>query len=122
MAKDAPQKEFLYRIQPVRPGMLVSGLTERESAVIDAHFQYLKSLTDQGVVILAARTLNTDETCFGIVILRASTEAAARQIMEADPAVREGVMRSALFPCNVALIETGKRPSGARPNDPKPEL
>jgi hypothetical protein len=53
-------------------------------------------------VILAGRTLTTDERGLGIVIFRAPSADAARAIMEGDPAVRQGVMRAELFPFRVA--------------------
>lgn len=95
--------QYLYRIQPTRLGMLTEAPTERESAVIGAHFSYLKGLVDQGVVLMAGRTLNADESTFGIAIFEAESLAAAEEIMRADPAVREGVMRAELFPYRVAL-------------------
>jgi len=62
---------FLYKIQPVRPEMLSVGQTAEEEHIISEHFTYLKGLTEAGVVLLAGRTLNTDYSCFGIVILSA---------------------------------------------------
>jgi uncharacterized protein YciI len=104
--------QFLYRIQPTRPEMLVEGLTEAESRITAEHFQYLSGLKEQGIVILAGRTLNTDPTSFGIVILNAETEAAAREIMNNDPAVAQGVMSAMLFPYRVALIAEGNIQNG----------
>jgi uncharacterized protein YciI len=95
---------YLYRIQPTRPAMLTEGPTEAEAAIVGQHFNYLKGLTEQGVVVLAGRTLNTDPSSFGIIILRADGEATARSIMEHDPAVRQGVMRAELFPYRIALM------------------
>ena len=99
-----PPMEFLYRIQPLRPEMFVEGPTSEESRRVSEHFEYLRELTERGVVILAGRTLNTDPTSFGIVIFRSDTEAAARVLMEADPAVAGGVFRAELFPYSVALM------------------
>lgn len=96
-------EQFLYRIQPTRLGMLTEGQTERESAIIGAHFSYLEGLVDQSVVLMAGRTLNADESTFGIAIFEAESMQAAEAIMHADPAVREGVMRAELFPYRVAL-------------------
>lgn len=96
--------QFLYRIQPSRPEMLSSGPTPEEERIIGEHFQYLQDLTRRGTVVLAGRTLNTDPTSFGIVIFEAVDETEARQIMEGDPAVREGVMHATLFPYRVALM------------------
>jgi uncharacterized protein YciI len=68
------------------------------------HFAHLQALAKSGSLILAGRTLNTDATAFGIVIFRASSDEEARSIVDADPAVRHGVMRAELFPYRVALV------------------
>jgi uncharacterized protein YciI len=103
VAQQPKQQEFLYRVQPARADMLTKGSTPAEDKLIGEHFEYLKKLHSQGVVILAGRTLNTDESSFGIIIFRAPDETAARKIMENDPAVRGGVMKAQLFPYRVAL-------------------
>lgn len=94
---------FIYKIQPVRTEMLADGLTSEEDRIISDHFDYLKGLTDAGVVMHAGRTLNTDNSNFGIVILRVDSEQEARQIMHNDPAVRQRVMRAELYPYHIAL-------------------
>jgi uncharacterized protein YciI len=97
--------QWLYRIQPVRNTMLSEGSTPEEDEVVSRHFAYLKDLTEQGVLLLAGRTLNTDNSSFGICIFEAEDEAAARRIVEADPAVQARVMRAELFPYRVALMK-----------------
>ena len=96
-------KQFLYRIQPVRDRMLADGPTDEESGIVTEHYNYLKNLADSGEVLLAGRTLNTDASSFGFVILIADTEANARNIMQKDPAVKGKVMRAELFPFRIAL-------------------
>lgn len=95
---------YLYRIQPTRLEMLTHGPTTEEAEIIAQHFSYLQQLTGQGVVVLAGRTLNTDERSFGIVIFRADSEEAARKVMEQDPAVYRQVMRAELYPYRIALM------------------
>ena len=95
--------QYLYRIRPTRPAMLVEGPTEREAAIVGAHFIYLSRLVDEGVVLMAGRTLNTDESSFGIAVFVAADDPAARALMHADPAVAQGVMTAELFPYHVAL-------------------
>jgi uncharacterized protein YciI len=85
--------------------MLTQGPTQEEERIVDEHFNYLVELAERGVVILAGRTLNNDETTFGIVIFRASSEASAQEMVNGDPAVRAGVMRAELFPFSVAVAE-----------------
>jgi uncharacterized protein YciI len=96
--------QYLYKIQPTRLGMLTQGPTPEEAATVAQHFAYLKGLAEQGVVVLAGRTLNTDESTFGIVILNASSDEAARVIMNNDPAVKNGVMCGELYPYRTAVM------------------
>lgn len=98
--------QFLYRIKPVRLAMLLEGPTIEEDKAVALHFEYLKELEGKGTLILAGRTMNMDETCFGIVILWAGSEEEAKAIMDEDPALKAGVMEAELFPFRVALPES----------------
>jgi len=95
--------QFLYRIQPVRTDMLVQS-TPDEDRIVGEHFAYLKSLTKRGVVLLAGRTLNTDASSFGLVILNVSNEEEAKGWMLGDPAVRAGVFDAEFSPYRLALV------------------
>jgi uncharacterized protein YciI len=95
--------QFLYRIQPTRLGMLTESMTDRETAIVNKHFEYLQKLVAEGVVFMAGRTLNADERTFGIVVFAAAAESAAVALMQNDPAVKLGVMKAELFPYRVAL-------------------
>ena len=95
---------YLYKIQPTRPDMLTSGPTAEEDQVVSDHFDYLERLVNDGVVLLAGRTLNTDYSSFGIVIFRAVTLDAAQKIVADDPAVHWRVMRAELYPYRIALL------------------
>jgi uncharacterized protein len=107
--------QFLYRIQPVRVAILVEGPTALEASIIGEHFNYLAKLVEDGVVLMAGRTLNTDERTFGIVVFVATSESEARELMKGDPAVKRGVMKAELFPFNVALWSSkGPAQSGNR--------
>jgi uncharacterized protein YciI len=95
--------QYLYLLKPTRLDMLTES-TPEEDEIVARHFAYLKDLTEKGVMILVGRTLNEDASTFGIAIFEAADESAARTIMEADPAVRSGVMRAVLYPYKVALM------------------
>ena len=95
--------QFLYRLQPTRLEMLTAGPTPQEAETVGRHFAYLQDLAAKGIVLMAGRTLNEDAETFGLCVLQVEDETAARRIMEADPAVREGVMSARLFPYRVAL-------------------
>jgi uncharacterized protein YciI len=92
----------------VRKDLLTTRPTDEESKVLEQHFNYLKDLTAKGEVLLVGRTMNRDETGFGIVIFHAASEEAARRIMEGDPAVQQGVFRASLFPFQILLAESAQ--------------
>jgi uncharacterized protein YciI len=96
--------EYLYRIEPTRPAMVIDGPTLQEREIISQHFAYLSRLKDDGVVILVGRTQENNEKTFGICVFNADSEEAAQGIMNNDPAVKNGVMRATLHPYRVALI------------------
>ena len=100
--------QFLYRITPTRLGMVTEGPTDAEEAILTRHFNYLKSLTDQGTVLLFGRTQNADETAFGIAIFQAESKDEAHSIMNNDPAIKEGIMHAELYPYKVAGLNAGK--------------
>lgn len=77
--------------------------TAKENAAVNKHFERLKQATAEGKVILAGRTTETLDKAFGMVIFEAENEAAAKAFMEADPAVKAGVMSATLHPYSVVL-------------------
>jgi len=95
--------QYLYRIAPTRDGFLLES-TPEEDAIVSEHFNYLQALTAKGVVLLAGRTLHTDETSHGLVLMKVDSEKQARFLMENDPAVKAGIFRAELFPFSVALV------------------
>ena len=97
------RKQYLYKIVPKRTGMLTEGPTAEEDSILEQHAAYLGDLTECGVVLLAGRTQNKDESGFGIVIFQAGSQEEARRVMEEDPAVRKGVMRAELYPYRIAF-------------------
>jgi uncharacterized protein YciI len=97
--------QWIYRIEPTRPEMVVRATAE-ESAVVQEHFAYLQALKAAGILILAGRT-QVDEGTWGITIFDAPDEASARAVMQTDPAVAAGVMTATLYPYAVAVARDG---------------
>jgi uncharacterized protein YciI len=98
-------QEYLYKIQPIRDGMLKTGATEEEKRIVGEHFSYLEDLIGKGVLVMAGRTLNTDNSSFGIVVFNANSDEEARGIMLEDPAVKNMVFRAELYPYRIALLK-----------------
>lgn len=78
-----------------------------DAAKIQEHFQRLQQLTQEGVVLFAGPS--TDQIGPGIVIFEAESEDAAREIMEADPAVASGVFTAELHPLGFSLLRERDR-------------
>ncbi len=100
--------QFLYQLRLIPALLQEENWTEHENQIVSEHFQMLQELCQSGVVILAGRTLNMDETGFGVVILEVDSEEEAHQIMSSDPAVNKGIMTATLFPYRVALLRESR--------------
>jgi uncharacterized protein len=96
-------RQYLYTIRPTRLQMLTDGRTPEEDDIVSDHFDYLKGLAADGVVLLAGRTQENDDSTFGIVLLRVDSHEAARAIMENDPAVAGGVMHARLHSFAISI-------------------
>lgn len=103
--------QWLCLLRLARPDMLTTGPTAVESAAVDAHFDYVSGLTEEGVMILVGRTQTAGPDTLGVAIFEAEDIEAARAIVDADPAVVAGVMVPTLLPYRVAL---SRQPPAAR--------
>jgi len=95
--------QFIYRLHPVRLGMLTEGPTDAEAATLAAHLEYLQAAADAGIVLLAGRTTTEDAQAFGLCVFQVENEAEAESFMHNDPAIREGLMRATLHPYRIAV-------------------
>ena len=93
--------EWIYFIHAPREHF-ADTMTPEEEAVWAVHFQRLQRLTEEGVMILVGPTLGAVNT--GIAIFEAPDEAAARAIMDEDPAIASGIARGELREFRVSLL------------------
>ena len=98
------KKQYVYKLKLIPKLLNKSNWTEKENNIVGEHFNRLKELTEEGIVILAGRTLNSDESQFGIVIFEAMNDVEAENFMNEDPAVKEEIMTAEVFPFHVALM------------------
>jgi uncharacterized protein YciI len=92
---------WIYFIHPPREDFAAT-MTDSERKVWDIHLQRLQRLLAEGVLVLAGPTLGRVNT--GIAVFEAEDEAAARRIMEEDPAIASGIATGELRPFGVALL------------------
>jgi uncharacterized protein YciI len=93
--------EWIYFLHTPREDFAAT-MTAEEDAVWDEHFARLKRLLAEGIVVLAGPTLGRINT--GLVVFEAPDEAAARRLMEEDPAVAGGFARGELREFRVSLL------------------
>jgi uncharacterized protein YciI len=79
------KQQFIYVFDPMRPELVTDpdAWTEDDTRIAHEHFAYLKKATEDGIVILAGRSLDGQGPA--VVILDISTETEARRFMEHDP-------------------------------------
>ncbi|MDI1479731.1 YciI family protein [Polyangium sp. y55x31] len=94
--------KWIYLVRAVRPDLLQTGPTETEMATLGRHGAYLEELKARGVLVFVGRTLTTGPETFGMAVVEAADEASAREIVDADPVVSEGLMRAELHPFFIA--------------------
>ncbi len=98
-------QQFAYKLTLTDPELARNpeAWTAEQNAVIGVHFNYLKKLTEEGTVIMAGRSPDP-ETGFGIVVLEASSSEVAQEIMNNDPAVKNGLMSAEFHDFHIALM------------------
>lgn len=96
--------QFIYILRPACPEIVSHHPTKKEEAIVDEHFRYLDELNRRGIVQLAGRTTTEDESTFSVCIFEAPSEPVARDIMNKDPAVWQGIMNGELYPFRVMMM------------------
>jgi uncharacterized protein YciI len=93
--------EWVYFLQPPREDFAAT-MTDEERAAWGEHATRLERLLADGTLVLAGPTLGRVNT--GIAVFEAPDEAAARALMEGDPAVAGGFCRGELRPFRVSFL------------------
>lgn len=101
-------KTYLYILELTDAYKIESQWTEQTNATVSAHFNYLKQLHEQGIVLIVGKTDYdiAHPHNKGYVIFNAETETEALQIMNNDPAVQQQIMQASLHPFKLALMKT----------------
>jgi uncharacterized protein YciI len=81
--------------------------TEAEIATMHAHFAYWQALTVAGGPSVVFGPVSDPAAVFGMGVVETEDEAAARALADADPGIRDGLLRPSIFPMRVG----GVRPS-----------
>src|SRR5216683_4996253 len=93
-AAQGQEKQSLYVgiFKATNLDFVKKGPRPEDMPLIRQHVEMLQKLGDQGISIIAGHTTNHDETAFGLAVVRAASQDAARKILEEDPLVRAGIL------------------------------
>ena len=94
--------QFLLRLVAPRPSFPFD-MDEEERAVMARHAGYWNDLTERGTCLIFGPVLDPAEP-WGLAIVETETEADARAIFDADPAVSSGTCTAQLAPIHVARM------------------
>lgn len=101
MANGRPQtdeKQFALLMKATGPEFAKKVEEPEGKRLVAEHFKKLQALTQQGVCIFSGHTTNGGDTGFGIIVVRAESEAAAQRIIDDDDLVKAGLIRGTVFP------------------------
>jgi uncharacterized protein YciI len=93
---------FLTKLLPGREDFATT-MTEAEVATMKTHAAYWMTLIDTGSCVTFGPVYDPD-AIWGLAIVEAEDEAAARRLTDADPAVIAGVGRYEIVPMRVAAV------------------
>lgn len=103
-SKETKKLQFAYVLKLIPRLLDDKNWTQSDNEAVGAHFKQLKTYLSEGKLIMAGRSLNSDASQFGLVVLEVDSEAEARTIMENDAAVKAGIMTAQLVPFYTALM------------------
>jgi uncharacterized protein YciI len=87
--------EFAYVVRPAFDQGFLARASDEERRVFEQHGAWLQERFAEGTVRFAGRCYDGP---FGMVVLEAVDERQARELMEQDPSVRNGVQSAELYP------------------------
>jgi len=93
------RQHYFVQLSGTRDGW-PDNMTEREEQIMQEHYEYLKKLTAEGKVLMAGPVFGK----FGLIVLQVYSEAEAKEIMAAEPSVKQGVHTYEMTPMVASLM------------------
>src|SRR5262245_10316505 len=87
------EKQFALLMKATGPDFASKVEEPEGKRLVAEHFKKLQTLTEQGVCIFSGHTTNAGDSGFGIIVVRAQSEAAAQKIIDDDDLVKAGLIR-----------------------------
>jgi uncharacterized protein YciI len=95
---------FFLKLIPPRP-TFATDMSAAEQAAMSKHADYLVSLVEQGIGVAFGPVFDPNGI-YGMGIVEAADEAAARQLTDDDPVVKAGIGRYEISPMRLSMLRT----------------
>jgi uncharacterized damage-inducible protein DinB/uncharacterized protein YciI len=102
LAAQAASANF-FLVYELAPGVDFTHLTPQQMGILQQHGANLVKLREAGTLLTGGRIMYDPQHARGIAILVAESEAAAKEIAAADPAVRAGIMLPKVEPVDLVF-------------------
>jgi uncharacterized protein len=93
---------FVYRLIPPRPTFGADDMTEAEAGVMERHAAYWAQQLANGTAVVFGPVADPAGN-WGLAVVEADTEADARALRDADPAITSGLATVEILPMPVAV-------------------
>jgi len=99
------QKWFCYYLRLSDKYKDPAAWNEQSNKIIEEHAQWLENLGQQGILLLAGRTLVEpgNENLFGVAFIKAKDLEEAKRILAPDPAVLAGIQNAMVLPYSMGI-------------------
>lgn len=94
-------KQFALLMKATGPEFFTKTQEPEGKQMVDKHWKKLQALTEKGICLFSGHTLVTDESGFGIIVVKGDSEAEAQKIIDDDDLVKAGLVRGTIFPFQV---------------------
>jgi uncharacterized protein YciI len=111
LAQPGPVQQHLLRLEPVRKDFSLQTLTPDERRIAGEHMAYLRSLQAEGKLMLAGQAFDAKRGFWGISILNTADPEAAAAILNADPAVKQNLLRGEVIPFRTVVSRPPDAPA-----------
>lgn len=96
------KKHYLFKLIPPRPSFGMD-MSDAERTVMNYHITYFSRLVEEGTCLLFGPVIEKTGA-YGLAILEADTDEAAREIGNNDPSVRAAINTFEIYPMHIGGI------------------
>lgn len=103
LAQPVVVRQYLLRLEPVRKDFSLQNLTQEERRIAGEHVTHLRRLQAEGKAVFAGQAFDANRGFWGILVVNAADAAAATELLNADPAIQQKMLRGEIIPFRTVI-------------------